>query len=967
MTAAGSSTITLASSTSVAAAQILTGPGLKYGTTVHSVSGNTVTISKTTNGAVASGATITFEPSTTTLTLAAPTHTTTGAAAAGATAITGLVSTTNVAVAQSLSGVYTQTTGSGVTAKGATTVTLSSATVVTAGQKVAGVGIVGGTSVKVGSSGTTLTLSTGTSAALPAGTTLTFTAIAPGTVVSAWDGTTLTLSKATTGPITAAVTLTFNNVAVGQKVTGTGIDSHTLVKSVDFTTVTISQITTAVISSGTLTFDPLSTTVFLASGANVHPGFTVTGTGLDTLTEVVYVSGTTMTISKATIGPVSGTLTFEHGGVATTWQLADASNVGVGLLVTGTGVISGTHVQAISGTTLVLSKPTSKTIRGATLTFTSGPASQYPTALTLASATDVALGQIVTGTGIATTGGPTTIVAIAGTTISLSRATAATVSSGTLTFVSSGATCLTIGDLTKLTCTIAAAGYYNGGNTGVVSACGTQTPGCGSDTAGTCVLASHGDPSKLQCTTASTSYYANANGVAGLCAVQTGCKAHTATGTTYVQTGSATQDSTTVTLVSAANVVVGMSVIGTGVEEGAYVGAISGTTLTLSIKTMQDIVGGSLTFQAMECMASPGDASLVHCATASDGYWIDGNGAVTACAVQTGCKTSGTVCSVTSGKETELTCTAAADGYFIATGADVPTACTAIANVATSFVASGTAATASTGLMLESAEDVAVGQAISGTGIAASTTVTKLEGNLATLSMKTNAPITTSVVLTLQANFLKCINAAATQALKCAVGYIGSGTYQGDAVPPVTDTCNACVGQTGCGTDAAACLPGPATDRGIASSFTQTANNGLCTLQPACAGPFQLYVVADSSDFGLTKLTLEVNHLQPGPHTKVQVGQMVSGTGIQAGTLITHIDNELAPLVSQVAFDRLQVQVLRTVCFLFPRCKRTCDDWFKLLALCCQLKHALPTTTTGYVRLSNVLSFWMNVNTRMAS
>ena len=256
----------------------------------------------------------------------------------------------------------------------------------------------------------------------------------------------------------------------------------------------------------------------------------------------------------------------------------------LGLLVTGTGVVSATHVQAISGTTVVLSKPTSKTIRGVTLTFTSGPANQYPTALTLNAATNVALGQIVTGTGIPTTGVPTTITAIAGTTITLSRATATTVSSGTLTFVSSGYMCLASGDVTKLTCTIAAAGYYNGGSTGIVSACGTQTPGCGSDTAGTCVLASYGDSSKLQCTTASTSYHVNTNGVVGLCGTQTGCKVHTATGTAYTQTGSATQGSTTVTLVSAANVVLGMSVIGSGVEDGSYVAAISGTTLTLSIK-----------------------------------------------------------------------------------------------------------------------------------------------------------------------------------------------------------------------------------------------------------------------------------------------------------------------------------------------------------------------------------------------
>ena len=110
---------------------------------------------------------------------------------------------------------------------------------------------------------------------------------------------------------------------------------------------------------------------------------------------------------------VSSISTYEQTGSAakgtTTVTLADATEVAVGQSVAGVGVASGTKVGAISGTSLTLTTATtgvlgSFTQTGSTIApFTeTGTFINYYVTVTLANANGaIAVGQTVTGTGIA--------------------------------------------------------------------------------------------------------------------------------------------------------------------------------------------------------------------------------------------------------------------------------------------------------------------------------------------------------------------------------------------------------------------------------------------------------------------------------------------------------------------------------------------------------------------------------------
>lgn len=121
----------------------------------------------------------------------------------------------------------------------------------------------------------------------------------------------------------------------------------------------------------------------------------------------------------------------------------------VGQLVTGTGIPSGTYVTALNSTaaTATLNNNATATGTGVTITFSNSPtgigdieaavdtaatttmtAAAGSTSVTIASATGVAIGQIVNGAGIA----PGTGVAnLSGTTVTLSQATIAAAAAGT--------------------------------------------------------------------------------------------------------------------------------------------------------------------------------------------------------------------------------------------------------------------------------------------------------------------------------------------------------------------------------------------------------------------------------------------------------------------------------------------------------------------------------------------------------
>ena len=199
-------------------------------------------------------------------------------------------------------------------------------------------------------------------------------------------------------------------------------------------------------------------------------------------------------------GPTSAILTAPAIQPQVLTHPVTAALSGTGLLFTANdGAVT------IKDTTIALSKPTFAAVSSATLTFTAstgvltflpfvrkGIASQGSTTVTLDAGTDVAVGQAVTGTGVAV---GTTVSAITGTALTLSAQTTAAIANGFLTFRSEPFTSsLTFGSYAL---------------SGFAKACTSQTAVsasyvvkslCATDTVGTCMTAPR-DTTKLKCTT----------------------------------------------------------------------------------------------------------------------------------------------------------------------------------------------------------------------------------------------------------------------------------------------------------------------------------------------------------------------------------------------------------------------------------------------------------------------------------
>jgi hypothetical protein len=171
--------------------------------------------------------------------------------------------------------------------------------------------------------------------------------------------------------------------------------------------VTIDKGATALIAGGaTIIIDPLTTTIPLTGAANplLAVGQYVGGSaGISPGTKIASLpSSTSIELSYKVIGDVSGTLTFQGaaftvvGTAATndvTVTLTPPTNptdmdVAVGNSVSGTGIDAATFVDAVSANGLVvtLSKKTTQSISGGTLTF-----AEYQ---------EVLPGQSVSGPGI---------------------------------------------------------------------------------------------------------------------------------------------------------------------------------------------------------------------------------------------------------------------------------------------------------------------------------------------------------------------------------------------------------------------------------------------------------------------------------------------------------------------------------------------------------------------------------------
>ena len=120
-------------------------------------------------------------------------------------------------------------------------------------------------------------------------------------------------------------------------------------------TVAIKSIEVADANATTLASDASvgDTTVEVASATGIANGDVVTGAGIDNNTTVTNVAGTTITISQqvATAMTSGDAITFTDTTLAsgaTSIDLADVDNIAVGDEVSGTGIAGGTTVQTVS-------------------------------------------------------------------------------------------------------------------------------------------------------------------------------------------------------------------------------------------------------------------------------------------------------------------------------------------------------------------------------------------------------------------------------------------------------------------------------------------------------------------------------------------------------------------------------------------------------------------------------------------
>jgi hypothetical protein len=197
----------------------------------------------------------------------------------------------------------------------------------------------------------------------------------------------------------------------GQTLSGTGVTSGTKL---------LSQLTSseaAVASRSYAVGTPAgSKSLTLATFTGISYGMFVTGTGIPSNTIVTNTHDNTVEISRATTAQASGTYkfwtaktssNFAYGGVsgATTIALSYMNNIAIGQLVLGTGIPAGATVTALSG--------------NIAQSFASGGA--YNTSsIVFGSVSGIAVNQFVTGAGI-TTGTIVTAIDVPNKTVSISR------------------------------------------------------------------------------------------------------------------------------------------------------------------------------------------------------------------------------------------------------------------------------------------------------------------------------------------------------------------------------------------------------------------------------------------------------------------------------------------------------------------------------------------------------------------
>ena len=407
---------------------------------------------------------------------------------------------------------------------------------------------------------------------------------------------------------TLALLTTGAKMTVGNLEIGTGSAGATYPLGGTYANSTITQGAATLVVNGTLTLSKAASGIdasFTGSSLTVNGGLVLAAGALTTGGNVTLGNGCAITRLAGTLSaaPTFGTSTdLTYGGQTTQIGTTTASssavtlsaanpNIYVGMTVTGTGIPAGVTVSNITSNILTLSTGTGVTAGTNTLTF--GYNTAQTSGFELPSSSTVLRNLSVYNTAGVTLGAATTVNGIL------------TLGAGTLTN-GTNLTMVTGTSITRLAGSLTAVPTFG---TTLDLSYGTQTTQTGTTTAGSATV---------------TLSAANANifpgmGVAGVnipasvtvaaisgttLTLSTGTNVTAGTGTLTFTYGSAVTQSVTTTASNAAatlsatnaNILPGMTVVGTGIPAGVTVSTVSGTSLTLSTGTGVAAGTNTLTF-----------------------------------------------------------------------------------------------------------------------------------------------------------------------------------------------------------------------------------------------------------------------------------------------------------------------------------------------------------------------------------
>ena len=479
------------------------------------------------------------------------------------------------------------------------------------------------------------------------------------------------------------------SVAVGQPLSGTGIPSGAVITALSSTA---NATPTGVVIKGN------TTVVNVSSVSGLFAGQPVTGTQIPALTYVTAVGTNTITLSQAPVGTVSPNAPTGYliAGTSTVTGASSVSGLIVGQPITGPSIsfsgiaTNGSNVLAsvTNPAGLGVGQPITGTATFAAMT-TSG--SNQLTQVYILPGTGVAVGQPISGTGIPS---GTTITAInLGTqTITISGNATATSTAGvtvTATVIPSGATISAVGSTAPYTVTMSA----NALASSATSVTATIIPA-------TATLSAASGSTITMSTPALGSTKVTAIGIV-------------------------TNGSSTITQLSSnSGLIAGQAITGAGIPSGATIKTINGLSLNLSttangttpIQTVAQFTG-------IVTNASPVITNVSSTTGLTGGQFLVGANIPANTTIQS-------VNGLTITLSAAATATAAA-----------PVTVTINGNSFTAVTTNNSALLTS---VLPNLTGVAVGQAVSGTGIPSGTTVAAIGGLTVTMSASATATVSSA-------------------------------------------------------------------------------------------------------------------------------------------------------------------------------------------------------------------------------